>query len=166
MQTKAILIGIGNSSRGDDALGWLVADEAARIPDMHVEYRYQLQIEDADLIKDYDIVIFADSCREIYPDGFAFVPAQAAGNITFSSHRLSPTAVVSLCQEIYGHYPEAYTLAITGTRWELGSGITREATTTLTNANRFLRDWLTHNTKGLPFGRPYQLNKQTTNLLS
>lgn len=142
MQTKVLLIGIGNNARGDDALGWLVADEAARVPGVQIEYRYQLQIEDADLIKDFDVVIFSDASREMYPDGFTLAPVRAEGNIAFSSHRLSPSAVLSLCQEIYGRHPEAYTLALTGTIWELGSGITPEAAVALGKANRFLREWL------------------------
>ncbi|MFN8313833.1 MAG: hydrogenase maturation protease [Cyclobacteriaceae bacterium] len=142
MPTKILLIGIGNSSRGDDALGWRIADNVTQVSGIHVEYRYQLQIEDADLIKDYDVVVFADATREIIPDGFTFLPVDATGNIAFSTHRLSPSAVLSLCQEIYGRHPEAFTLALTGTYWELGLGISPEGTTALSNANQFLSAWI------------------------
>lgn len=142
MQTRLLLIGIGNSSRGDDALGWKIADEAARVPFLQVEYRYQLQIEDADLIKDFDVVIFADSSHEDFPDGFTFLSVRPECNIAFSSHRLSPSAVLALCQEIYGWQPEAYMLAVTGKKWELGMSISQSATAALRNANRFLKTCL------------------------
>lgn len=161
-----MVIGIGNSSRGDDALGWRVADLVTQVPGIHVEYRYQLQIEDAELIKDYDVVIFADATREISLDGFTFLPAVAEGNVTFSTHRLSPTAVLSLCQEIYGRHPEAYILALSGIQWDLGLGISPVGTTALNKANQFLSAWIRK--RAAPnFGTAlHQLNKQTTNLLS
>jgi hydrogenase maturation protease len=142
MPAEVLLIGIGNNSRGDDALGWLVADGIPETPEIHTEYRYQLQIEDADLIKDYTTVIFADATREALPEGFSFRPGSPEGNITFSSHRLSPSALLALCQEIYGCRPEAYELAIAGTHWELGMGLSPEASTHLDRANRSLKEWL------------------------
>ena len=47
---KTLLIGIGNSGRSDDALGWKFVDEFVEYGHLFdLEYRYQLQIEDAEL---------------------------------------------------------------------------------------------------------------------
>ena len=56
---KIIIIGVGNSGRQDDGLGWAFLDEIKRkFPGIKIEYKYQLQIEDADLISSYDTVFF------------------------------------------------------------------------------------------------------------
>ena len=57
---KTLLIGIGNSGRSDDALGWKFVDEFADYDYLFdLEYRYQLQIEDSELVSRYKKVIFA-----------------------------------------------------------------------------------------------------------
>ena len=69
---KTILIGIGNDGRGDDALGWLFADQFADNSALEVAYRYQLQIEDAALIGQYDCVVFVDASLPTIETGFYF----------------------------------------------------------------------------------------------
>ena len=59
---KTIVIGIGNNGRQDDGLGWMFLDFLdEQNANIDLEYRYQLQIEDADLISNYDTVIFVDA---------------------------------------------------------------------------------------------------------
>ena len=61
-----LIIGIGNSGRNDDGLGWKFVDIASQTMRGYfdVEYRYQLQIEDAELVSKYNKVIFADATQE------------------------------------------------------------------------------------------------------
>ena len=63
-ETKNILIiGIGNSGRSDDGLGWLMLDTIEnKFSNVDVLYRYQLQIEDAEILSHYPTVIFVDAC--------------------------------------------------------------------------------------------------------
>ena len=58
---KTLLFGIGNSGRSDDGLGWEFLDKIKpNFPiDFDMEYRYQLQIEDAELAKQYQRVMFS-----------------------------------------------------------------------------------------------------------
>ena len=53
-----LLIGIGNSGRQDDGLGWAFLDAVCSQPDLKAqcEYRYQLQIEDAELVSRFERV--------------------------------------------------------------------------------------------------------------
>jgi Ni,Fe-hydrogenase maturation factor len=54
--SKKLIVGIGNASRGDDGLGWKFLDllKERGFDDWELIYRYQLNVEDADLVKEAD----------------------------------------------------------------------------------------------------------------
>jgi len=67
---KVLILGIGNPGRGDDGLGpalieRLQQNSPARSNLLNAErvceFRYQLNVEDALTIKDYDAVVFTDA---------------------------------------------------------------------------------------------------------
>lgn len=122
---KTLLLAIGNDARQDDGLGWAYARalEAQGGFGGAVEYRYQLQIEDADLIAQYDTAIFVDASKTALPEGYVFTRLAPALEFAFSTHALSPAAVLSLCETVYGRCPEAWLLAIAGEAWELEFGL-------------------------------------------
>ena len=140
--TKALIIGIGNNGRGDDALGWNFIDQVAGITPYDVEYRYQLQIEDVALIHDYDTVIFVDASRRKLKNGFSFDRCKPINLFSFSSHRIEPGYILWLCQELYGNMPEAYVMAIQGVNWELRLGLSVEAHQNFDRALLFFKRWL------------------------
>lgn len=136
-----LLIGIGNSGRSDDGLGWAFLDRIqheARFPG-DIEYRYQLQVEDAELISRTEHVIFVDSYRGELSDGFQFEPCHASRDTEFTSHVLPPGAILHLCSELYGKSPRADQLLIQGSSWELRTGLSAEAKTRLDRALTFFR---------------------------
>ena len=59
VKNKCIIFGIGNSGRQDDGLGWAFLDllKKNEFEKASFEYKYQLQIEDAELICNYDTVL-------------------------------------------------------------------------------------------------------------
>lgn len=139
---RTLIIGIGNSSRGDDGLAWMFLNEIEKYDTglFDLEYRYQLQVEDADLISEYDRVLFVDATEELIPDGFALRKCESAGSFYFSSHLQSPEAVLYLTETLYPNVPDAFVLPITGYRWELGDSLSPEATENLKNALKALRE--------------------------
>ena len=64
--SSALLVGIGNSGRQDDGLGWAFLDriEQDALFDGRIEYRYQLQVEDAALVRDAARIVFVDACLQ------------------------------------------------------------------------------------------------------
>jgi hydrogenase maturation protease len=145
LEPETLLIGIGNSGRSDDGLGWAFLDriqqEAAF--DGRVEYRYQLQVEDAALINDAEHVIFVDSYRGELPNGFQLARCEPLREFAFTTHVLPPGAVLSLCQDLYKRVPRADALMIQGTCWDLRIGMSREAERRLENALVFFKNyWL------------------------
>lgn len=116
-----LLFGIGNCGRGDDGLGWAFLDrlqQGTAFPGQ-VEYRYQLQVEDAALVSRAERVIFIDSFKGNLPAGFQWMPCEPSKNFEFTSHVLAPSAVMYLCQDLYGQQPPADLLLIQGDCWDL-----------------------------------------------
>ena len=73
-EDKILIIGIGNSGRQDDGLGWKLLDflNEQNLENIELIYKYQLQIEDADLISSYDRVIIVDAVKHKVDNGFYF----------------------------------------------------------------------------------------------
>ena len=141
--SETLLIGIGNSGRSDDGLGWAFLDriqqEAAF--DGGVEYRYQLQVEDAALISEMEHVIFIDSYRGELPNGFKLARCEPLSEFAFTTHVLPPGAVLFLCQDLYGRLPRADVLMIQGTSWDLQIGMSPEAEKRLEGALQYFDDY-------------------------
>jgi len=138
----SILFGIGNSGRNDDGLGWAFLDRIQQEMEFlgQLEYRYQLQVEDAELISRADRVIFVDSYQGDLPGGFQWQPCETSNDVEFTSHVLPPGSVLYLCQDLYGKSPRADLLLIQGQSWGLKMGMSPEAERNLDSALRFFRN--------------------------
>lgn len=139
---NVLVLGIGNYSRGDDALGWEFIDALSDVSSIDTDYRYQLQIEDACIISHYDCVILVDASAKPLPEGFNFSPCEPRNEFSFSSHRIEPASLLWLCRELYDVQPASYVMAIEGHQWELQPGLSDLAQTNFSNALTFFRSWL------------------------
>ena len=139
-ETKDILIiGIGNSGRKDDGLGWLMLDFIEEhFPAIDICYRYQLQIEDAEMISTYSNVIFIDATKEETSRGFYFKLCEPNQGHSISSHSLSPETVLYLEHSLYNRKPLTYILGIQGYEWDLSQKVSLNAITNLNKAERFI----------------------------
>ncbi len=140
-----LLIGYGNPGRLDDGLGPALASmiEARAIPSVTVDVDYQLIVEHAEQAARHKVVIFADAAVA-GPEPFAFEPlAPAPVEIEFSSHSLTPAAVLAMACDLFGAQPVGYTLAIRGYAFdEFGERLTPTAQRNLDEAAHFLIDAL------------------------
>jgi hypothetical protein len=103
------------------------------------EFRYQLQVEDVLLVCRYDKVVFADASHTAIEEGFEIKPIQPARHYFFSSHMQSPETILYLAKELYSKTPEAYTLAISGQNWGLGTVLSMTAQENLKKALNFFK---------------------------
>lgn len=131
-----LIIGVGNSGRNDDGLGWKFVDIVSQTIQGYfdIEYRYQLQVEDADLVSKYNKVIFADASQAAIQNGFEIIPCKKAGHYFFSSHLQTPEAILYLTEMLFNKNPEAFTVAIEGKNWGLGKSLSKEAEKNLEKA--------------------------------
>jgi hydrogenase maturation protease len=136
-----LLVGIGNSGRKDDGLGWKFAGLVSQSvrPCIDCELRYQLQVEDVLLACHYDKIIFVDATHELLEDGYELKPCRVAPHYYYSSHMQSPETILYLAKELYNKEPEAFILAITGNKWGLGTSLTPEAERNLQKAFLFFQ---------------------------
>ncbi len=139
MDHKILIIGIGNNTRGDDGLGWAFIERIRHECPFDIEYRYQLQVEDAELISHYERVIFVDATRENIIDGISFKLLRPEKNFSITTHRLDPSAILWICDDLYDHCPEAFLLAIQGVRWDLGKPISERAKKNLEHSIVFFK---------------------------
>lgn len=143
---KILVLGIGNSGRSDDGLGWAfldaLGDQYGDILDL--EYRYQLQIEDAELVTHYDRVVFVDAHQGVLPGGFLWKKCLPKDNQSFSSHELSPDTIVYLTQSVYDKEIDAYILGIQGEYFELKIGLSDKAKSNLKEAILFFKESLVY----------------------
>jgi hydrogenase maturation protease len=142
IEHKYLLIGIGNYGRQDDGLGWEFLDILiSNKPENAVcEYRFQLQIEDAELLDNFDTVIFIDASKKKLKNGFEWSVCKSSQKYSFSTHALKPETILYLSENLYGHEPNAYILAIEGHEWELQNGLTKKAKKNLEKAYYFLME--------------------------
>ncbi|MBE0651013.1 MAG: hydrogenase maturation protease [Bacteroidales bacterium] len=142
---KLLLYGYGNPGRQDDGLGIVLAEEmyewaVDRFPGkVDVDTNYQLNIEDAEKISQYQMVIFADASQENI-ETFTFTPVSPSkATIEFTMHAMSPAYIVHLCQDLFQLQPECFLLHIKGYEWEMKEGLTENAEKNLHSSLDFLK---------------------------
>lgn len=134
--SETLLVGIGNNCRGDDGLGWAFLDRVNQWGKFmgQTEYRYQLQVEDAELISQFETVVFVDACKNEPAGGFTWEACRNAAEPEFTTHLLKPEAVVELCSQLYGNRPRVFLLAIAGKTWDIQKGVSPTAQRNLDKA--------------------------------
>ena len=150
MSEKAgiLVLGWGNLSRGDDALGPLfVSRLRERLPtDLReqVEFLddYQLQVEYALDLGGRRHVLFVDASLDCAPPFFV-EPVQARRDTSYTSHALSPEALLQVYEDMQSHAsPTATLLALRGEVFGLGEPLTATAESHLQAALEWGMDWV------------------------
>lgn len=140
---RNLIIGIGNPSRGDDALGPLLIERlealqlSGTLPDVELLTDFQLQVEFALDLQGRQQIIFIDASLNAAPP-FQFSPVTAVEDNSYSSHALSPGAVLHAYRKLFGEPPPAFVLAIRGEAFELGEGLSEAAAAHLDSALAWL----------------------------
>ena len=129
-----LVIGVGNPSRGDDALGpafvervgAALAAEMAR-GELELLTDFQLQVEHALDLQGRARVVFVDaSVSAAAPFTYAAV-APALGPPAYTTHAMSPAALLATYRDVVGAPPPAFVLAIRGEAFELGAPLSAAA---------------------------------------
>ncbi len=129
IRAPVLVLAVGNPSRGDDALGPLLAErlEQAALGGVEVLVDFQLQVEHALDLEGRATVIFVDAGTGIAPP-YSWLEIQPVEDYTHTSHALSPGAVLATCLRCSGHpLPAARVLCVRGDSFELGAPLSAAA---------------------------------------
>ena len=141
---KILVYGFGNPGRQDDGLGIRLVESleewAAKMRWENIQFdsNYQLNIEDADVIKDKDIVIFADATVDENVKDFLITKVEPSEKVEFTMHAVSPGFILYLCESMNKTKPETYLVHIRGYEWELKEGLTDKAYLNLYTARNYI----------------------------
>ncbi|QSA99140.1 hydrogenase maturation protease [Methylococcus sp. EFPC2] len=136
---KLLIFGYGNPSRGDDALGPLLLERLAeqRFPGIEYLTDFQLQVEHALDLEGRDLVLFVDAHLSCRPP-FEFARLEPKCDASYTTHAMSPGAVLQAYREIKAEEPPAsFLLSLRGERFELGEELSRAARENLEEAGEF-----------------------------
>ena len=146
---KILIYGYGNPGRQDDGIGaqfvemvdeWIKTEQLYFIS---TDCNYQLNIEDAATIADFDIVLFVDaSVVEDLVDYKLETIEPNDATIEFTMHAVSTSFVVDLCQKLYGKTPHAYVLHVKAYEFDFIEGLTQNATGNLNEAFKFMKKFV------------------------
>ena len=147
MRAPVLILTYGNPSRGDDALGPAMFElleqhklETSQLDEVDLFTDFQLQIEHAVDLEDREYVLFIDasvSCSE----PFECYPLHADRDDSFTTHAMSPAAVLAVYQQINHHEPPpAYLLTIRAYEFGLGLEMSTQARMNLQKAYRYITD--------------------------
>lgn len=137
---KFLVIGYGNPGRLDDGLGPALAEaiENLDLPGITVDSDYQLTVEDAAVVAEHEIAIFADASVDS-EEPFSFQPIKPRATLSFSSHSVEPDALMALAIELFGATTKGFALGIRGYAFnEFQEGLTPQGKENLQKAIEFI----------------------------
>jgi len=149
LTAPVLIFGWGNPSRGDDALGPLFVEHFSALAARHPEWGevdcltdFQLQVEHALDLQGRRRVLFVDASLDA-PAPCSLTRIEAARDASFTTHAMSPQAVLKVFAEIEdGAPPPCWLLAIHGERFELGEELSATARQSLQAALQLAADWI------------------------
>lgn len=137
-----LVFGYGNPSRGDDALGPLLIEqmearfsrETERAGEVEYLTDFQLQVEHALDLVGRQLVLFVDAHMDC-PAPWQLSLLAPANDASYSTHAISPAAVLQVYQHIHAaEPPPSFLLGIRGERFELGEPLSQSAEAHLASA--------------------------------
>ena len=125
---RTLVFAVGNPSRGDDAVGPLLAERlmAAGLPQVEVLVDFQLQVEHALDLACRERVIFVDACVDADAP-YVERPVVADAGFAHTSHALAPAQVLETYRRVTGAAPPpALLLGVRAHSFELGDGLSAD----------------------------------------
>ena len=125
-----LVFAYGNPSRGDDALGPLLAEKlenCCQQPEVKFVCDFQLQIEHATDLHECERVLLIDAAASLQqPCQFYRVLEQT--QTQYTTHGMTPGQLLSVYRQVYQQpAPATFMLALRGTRFNLGEPLSSVA---------------------------------------
>jgi hydrogenase maturation protease len=120
-----LIIGYGNTLRGDDGVGQHLAREAAAQgwPGVRSIAVTQLTPELAAEIARAELVIFVDAVERAGAQGVQAMEILAQTSSQAMTHHTTPQGLLAMAQALYGACPRAVLVSVPGVNFELSEGL-------------------------------------------
>ena len=145
MPKPLLVLAYGNPSRGDDALAPLLLDtlqQQLHHADIEFLTDFQLQIEHALDLQNRELVLFLDASL-VAEQAYSFTELHADKDKSYTTHAMSPTAVLEVYQAIsHQAPPPCFLIGIKAESFELGESISVQAQANLLQATHFALELL------------------------
>jgi hydrogenase maturation protease len=127
-QNNFLVIGYGNTLRGDDGVGPRVADavEALHLPGVDTLACQQLSPEHALPISLAQTVIFVDAAVDA-PKEVQLRRLEPKDTSQLMAHAADPRTMLALSRDVFGHVPQAWWLTIPAVKLDFSEDLTPEA---------------------------------------
>jgi len=142
MKPRWLIFGIGNPSRGDDALGPMFVaalDGFEGAVDLVLLEDFQWQIEHALDLKGVEAALFVDASLTAAPP-FEITPLRPQADAACTTHALSPAALLAVAQRLGQSLPPAALLALPGETFDLGAPLSAQGRAGLEAALAVVRE--------------------------
>lgn len=126
--TNLLVIGYGNTLRGDDGVGPRVAETvgAMRLPGVRTLICQQLSPEHAAPISVAQTVIFVDAAVDA-PQEVQLRRIEPSDTSQLMAHAADPRTMLALSRDVFGNVPQAWWLTIPALKMDFGETLTPEA---------------------------------------
>jgi len=144
--SKVLIIGYGNTLRGDDAAGIRAAELLAkRHPEIECICMHQLMPELAERIAENDVVFFLDADVNVVTPNVRLVESSENTDQP-RSHFISPESLLSLSQQLYQRKPKkAYIVGIPASQFEFSEELSVGTTKALAASVKLVNSLLESN---------------------
>jgi hydrogenase maturation protease len=142
-----LIIGYGNTLRGDDGAGRRLAEELAarNLPRVRTHSVHQLTPELAEEVAVCGAVIFIDACLGCSGDVVSLRPIAPGAPLARVDHVMSPQAVLAYARAAFGSSPKAWLLTIPSENFAVGDSLSAAARASVATAlaliERFVDEW-------------------------
>lgn len=123
-----LVIGYGNTLRGDDGVGPRVAETvgALRLPGVRTLICQQLSPEHAAPISLAQTVVFVDAAVDA-PQEVQLRRIEPSDTSQLMAHAADPRTMLALSRDVFGNVPQAWWLTIPALKMDFGETLTPEA---------------------------------------
>jgi hydrogenase maturation protease len=136
-----LVIGIGNTLRGDDGVGVVVAQQLAAqqpSPDLQVIVCQQLTPELTALISQAEQVIFVDASVNISAGAVQVTPLDPENARALATHHMAPAALLMAAKVLYGAQPRSVLVAIGAQHFGYGEQLSAAVASALPRATQLI----------------------------
>lgn len=119
-----LIIGYGNTLRGDDGVGAVIALQLAQaFPEWAVLMPHQLLPELAETLSHADQAVFIDASVQGQSGQVACHALEPLDDGSLFTHHVSPEALLAGAEALYAHCPQAWLVTVSGANFDYGEGL-------------------------------------------